>query len=84
MLELSLPESTIGVVKLKWPQEVGGLLEVGSDGVDLMDEIFHTDHAVLAEILLNNLVVGQGKSLLVHLAIATLWSTMLVLTWVVD
>lgn len=35
-------------VEFEVPQEVVGLLEGGSDGEDLMDEVFHADDAVLA------------------------------------
>ena len=44
VLELPLLEAAIGAVELKWPQEVGGLLEVGANCEDLVDEIFHADH----------------------------------------
>lgn len=72
MLELAGTEAAVGVGQLEGPQEVGGLLEVGADGVDLVDEILNTDNAVLAEVLLDNGVVGQGNTLLVDLAVSTL------------
>lgn len=72
MLEFSGAEATVGVAKLEGPQEVGGLLEVGADGVDLVDEIFHADDAVLAEVLLDDGVVSQGNALLVDLAVTAL------------
>ena len=37
-----------------------------------MDQVFHADHAVLAEVVLNQLVVGERNALLVDLAIASL------------
>jgi hypothetical protein len=37
-----------------------------------MDQVLHTDHTILAEVFLDDLVVGQWESLLVDLAIATL------------
>ena len=37
--------STIGVVELEGPEEVGGLLEVGADSGDLMDKVLNTDDA---------------------------------------
>lgn len=64
--------STSGVRQLEGPQEVGGLLEVGADGVDLVDEILHADNAELAEGLLDDRVVGQGDALLVDLAVSAL------------
>jgi hypothetical protein len=73
VLELPLAEAACRAVKLERPQEVRSLLEVGTDGVDLVDQIFHTDHAVLAEVQLNDLVVSQRQTLLIDLAITTLY-----------
>jgi len=72
MAELSLVEASVGVGELEWPEEVGGLLEVWSDGVDLVDQIFNGDDTVLAEVLLNESVVGQWDSLLVDLTVSAL------------
>lgn len=72
VLELAGAEATGWVGQLEGPQEVGGLLEVGADGVDLVDEILHAHNAVLAERLLNDGVVGQSNALLVDLAVTTL------------
>jgi hypothetical protein len=72
VLELALVEATVGAVELEWPQEVGRLLEVGAHGEDLVNHILHANHTVLAEILFNNLVVGQRKALLVDFAITPL------------
>jgi len=72
VLEFTGTEATVGVGQLEWPQEVAGLLEVGSDGDDLVDQILHADKAILAEVVLDQLVVGQGNALLVDLAISTL------------
>lgn len=72
MLELAGSEATVGVAELEGPQEVGGLLEVGADGVDLVDKILHADNAVLAEVLLDDGVVSQGNALLVDLAVSAL------------
>jgi hypothetical protein len=72
VLELPLVEAASRAVQLEWPQEVRSLLEVGPDSVNLVDEILHTDHAVLAEILFDNLVVRQRQSLLIDLAISAL------------
>lgn len=72
MLELAGTEATVGVGQLEGPQEVGGLLEVGADGVDLVDKILHADNAVLAEVLLDDSVVGQSNTLLVDLSVSTL------------
>jgi hypothetical protein len=37
-----------------------------------VDEVLHTDHAVLSEVLLDDLVVSQRQALLVNLSISTL------------
>ena len=58
-----LPPSAGGSVKLKWPQEVAGVLEVGADSENLVDDILNTDHTVFAEGSLYNLVGGQRSSL---------------------
>jgi hypothetical protein len=72
VLELAGTETTSGVGELEGPEEVGGLLEVGADGVDLVDQVLHADDAVLAEVLLDQGVVGQGDALLVDLSVSTL------------
>jgi hypothetical protein len=72
MLELALLETTVGVAELERPEEVGSLLEVLADSVDLVDQILHTDDTVLTEVLLNDGVIGQRNALLVDLAVSTL------------
>jgi hypothetical protein len=72
VLELARAEATSGVAELEGPQEVGGLLEVGADSVDLMNEILHAENAKLAQVLLNDGVVSQGDALAVDLAITAL------------
>lgn len=72
MLELPWAEATGGRGQLEWPEEVAGLLEVGADGVDLVDEVLDADNAELAEVLLDELVVGDGKALLVDLSVTAL------------
>lgn len=72
VLELAGAEAASGVGQLEGPEEVVGLLEVGADGVDLVDQILHADNAVLAEVLLDHLVVGQGDAHLVDLAVTAL------------
>lgn len=64
MLELARTEATSWVGELEWPEEVAGLLEVGANGVDLVDEILHADNAVLAKVLLDDGVVGERDALL--------------------
>jgi hypothetical protein len=75
VLELPLVEAAVRAIKLERPQEVRGLLEVGANGVDLVDQILHTDHAILLEVLLNDLVVSQRDALLINLSISTLCRT---------
>ena len=72
VLELAGAEATSGVGELEGPQEVVGLLEVGADSVDLVDQILHTDNAVLAKVLLDDLVVGESNTLLVDLTVTAL------------
>nr|GFD58055.1 hypothetical protein [Tanacetum cinerariifolium] len=62
VLELAGTEATGGRGQLEGPQEVGGLLEVGADGVDLVDEVLNADNAVLAEVLLDDVVAGDGQA----------------------
>jgi len=47
-----LAEATGGSVQLEGPQEVGGVLEVGSNGDDLVDQIFDANDAESAQVLL--------------------------------
>jgi hypothetical protein len=70
--ELPLVEATGWVGQLEWPEEVASLLEVGSDGEDLVDQVLHADDAELAQVVLDQLVVGERNALLVDLAISTL------------
>ncbi len=72
VLELAGAEATSGVGELEGPQEVGDLLEVGADRVDLVDEILNADNAVLAEALLDDGVVGKSNALLVDLSVSAL------------
>ena len=72
MLEFPRPESTSGVAQLEWPQKVTSLLEIRSDSNNLMDQVLHTDDAKFAQLLLDDLVIGEGNALLVDLSIAAL------------
>lgn len=49
-----------------------GLLEVWAGCDDFMDEIFNGENSVLAEVLLDDFVVGQRDSLLVDLSVTSL------------
>ena len=72
MFELPCAESASRVAQLEGPEEVAGLLEVGSDSEDLVNQVFHADNAVLAQLLLNESVLSKRDALLVDLAITTL------------
>ena len=72
MLEFSGAETTGWVAELERPQEVAYLFEVGSDGEDFMNQIFHTNDAVLAKRFLNDRVVCKRDALFVNLAIPAL------------
>lgn len=72
MLELPRPEATRRTRQLERPQKVARLLEVRPHGHNLMHQIFHADDTKFAEVLFDDLVVGQGDSLLVDLSISTL------------
>lgn len=72
VLKLPLAEAARWAVELERPQEVGRRLEVGANSADLVDQILHTDHAVLAQVLLDDLIVSQGNPLLINLAVTTL------------
>ena len=72
MLELSRPEPTRRIGQLEWPQEIARLFEVGPHGHNLMHQILHADDTEFAQILLDDLVVGEGDSLLVDLSVSTL------------
>lgn len=66
-------ESSLGVGKLERPQEVVGLLEVRSDGVDLLDEVSSAlDSGFFSKSLGNNSVGGDRDALLVDLSESTL------------
>merc|ERR1719291_1266572 len=67
-----LPPPTSRGVQLEGPQEVGGILEVGSNGQNLVDEILHTDDAELAQGALNQIIGGDGGAVAVDLYKSTL------------
>ena len=67
-----LAESAVGGGQLERPEEVSALLEVGSDGVDLVDQILDGEDTELAEDLLDLLVLHQRNALLVQLSETTL------------
>ena len=72
MSELAGTETASWIGELERPEEVGSLLEVGSDGEDLVDQILNADNTVLAEVGLNKSVIGESNTLLGDLSISTL------------
>lgn len=72
VLELAGAETTVGRRELEGPEEVGDGLEVGADGVDLVDDVLNAGDAELAEVLLDHGVVGDGQTLLVDLSVTAL------------
>lgn len=72
MLEFASAETAVRRRELEGPEKVGGLLEVGADSVDLVNKILDGDDPVLAQALLNELIIGQGDSLAVDLSVTTL------------
>jgi hypothetical protein len=70
--ELPGPPSAGRVGKLERPERAGGLLEVGTAGGDLVDQVLNTDDTELAELLLNDRVVGDGDALAIDLGVSAL------------
>lgn len=65
-------ESTEWGGELEWPEEVVDLLELGSAGHDLVDEILHAVDTVGSELVGDDAVVGEWDSASVDLAISSL------------
>ena len=72
MTELPGAETTSWVAQLEGPEEVGSLLEVGTNGEDLVNQILHADNAVLAKAVLNDGIIGEGDALFVDLSVSAL------------
>ena len=45
-----LSPSSSGVVQLEWPEEVGSILELGTNSDDLVDQILNADDSELAKL----------------------------------
>ena len=63
MLELPLPKCSSGTAELKRPEEVAGLFEVGADGENFMNEVFHAHDTVFAQVFLHDSIVCQSNTL---------------------
>jgi hypothetical protein len=72
VLELAGTETASGGRELEGPEEVGDGLEVGADGVDLVDDVLNAGDTELAEVGLDELVVGDRQALLVDLSVTAL------------
>lgn len=73
VLELSSNTPTsVWVRELEWPQEVVSLLEVRTNGVNLVDQVLDGNNTVLSKRLLDDSVVIDRDSLLVDLGVTTL------------
>lgn len=73
VLELSWnTPTTRWVGQLEWPQEVVSLLEVWTNGVDLVDQILNGDDTELTKSSLDDGVLRQWDSLLVDLTVTSL------------
>ena len=57
-----LSPSPSWVVQLEGPQEVGSVLEVWSNGEDLVNQILDTDDSKLAQLALDDIVGGDGST----------------------
>ena len=71
MGRLLAPATGLGV-QLEGPQVVGGVLEVGSDGEDLVNEVLDADDVELAQLLLDEVVGGDGGAASIDLGEAAL------------
>lgn len=72
MLELSRSETASGIAQLKRPQKVTRLLEVGPNCEDFVDKILHAHDTVFAQMVLDDLIVGERDTLLIDLSVAAL------------
>lgn len=67
VLELAGTEAASRVRQLEGPEELAGRLKVRASSSNLVDKVLNRDDAVLAELLLNDGVVGDGDALPVDL-----------------
>jgi len=52
--------------------DLRSLLEVGTNGVDLVDQVLHADNTMLAKVGFDDGVVGESNALLFDLSVSTL------------
>lgn len=72
MSELCVSKSTIGVGQFEGPKKLVGFLEMGSNSVDFMYQIFDGNNSKFAQVVFNQLVVAQWDSLSVDLGVTSL------------
>lgn len=73
MPELPWSETSSRVAKLERPEEVVDLLKVWSDSEDFVNQVLHAHNTVLAEVLLDDSIVGErDTSLIGSLGVSTL------------
>lgn len=72
MLELAISPATQGRRKLEGPDEVGSLLEVGTDGVNFVNQILDRQDRVLAQSSFDDSIVRKSNALFVDLTKTTL------------
>ena len=72
MLEFPRPKPTSRIAQLEWPQKVTSLLEIRPHNNNLMDQILHTNDAKFAQLLFDDLIIGEGYTLFVDLSVAAL------------
>jgi hypothetical protein len=65
VLELALAETSSWVGELERPEEVIDLLEVWTNGVDLVNNVLNANNAILSKRFLNDGVVSERNTLLV-------------------
>ena len=65
-------ESSSWAGKLEGPEEVISLFEVGSAGVNFIDNVFNANESLLSEPVFNDFVVSKWDSVSVDLSKASL------------
>ena len=63
MLKLPRPPTPRRIPQLKRPQEITRLLEIWPHGIDLMDQVLHTNDPKFAQMFFDDGIIGQGDAL---------------------
>ena len=72
VLELPRSEPPRRIAQLERPQEIARLLEVGAHGIDFMDQILHAHDSIFAQIVFDDLIVGERDTLFIDFAVSAL------------